>query len=1416
MNLFRFLFLSFLIFVLSSANAGNLVPEKKIDRINVLYLRGEYKDAYRITRSVIKSLEKNGYEEDKAMAARIFFLHAKLSAASNYFEDYRQYLLEGEKTLTELDWKQTPMPFSMALIEGIDACMEYGHYSKAQFLLESFPSLLEALEKEDRNQVYELKLRQAQLYYKMGFLNRSETLLYEIVDFKRSRVVKSEETLEDGKLVKNRISSKAYKERAREKANASNLLSEVMIANGKYKMADSLLLKNGKEIKKQLGGKDVSMADNLHLKAISLEENNKYDDSRKIYLKAFKTVKKSKGYKQKNISRRYLAIMEDAIFAYYNLGKYGKARTRQKNYEAHTKRYFGKKSHPHMYKKVLDAKWYLYKEDYKRAAENFSIYLEDSTIVPNDYYSRIEPNLLLFEAENGRKEYLAAQKSLETNIEISSRVFGGNSPKAHAAKLQKATFIVEYKNNILSQREVFENSLFTVLYKEVDFRNKDYIEYSYAATRFYQLTDDFSKASSVINPLVERLRGFYGENDLRFLYALEKKAAVDISLGNYKDAESILVKNLEIYRRKGKTENSLEYSQTLGTLSNLLIIQGRFSEAERNLRRAYRLSRKVQDKEQYRSSLAVEGLANLYLYTGKYKEAEKIYKESLSIKKKLWNENNRSLIEPHHNLSFLYYLTGDFAEAERHINKAILISENSFGKKSSVYALNLGQLAKIYVAIGDYDKAEETYEVVMKIQKDIFGSDHIIRAKTLNEYALVKFYKDPQNKESEPILNEALQIVGKNLSEETPQYAEILKNLALLNLEYGKLDEAEKMLDKANKVWINKFGSDNINSAEIFMVKGDISFRKKDYVSAKEKYNASKNAYSKIFDKSHPHYVRALSKYGQMSFILKDYTSAIKSLNESTENYLNYITKYFPTLSEREKTKFWNTIKSDFEFYNSMAVQLRSDNPGLIDNMYNHALHTKSVLLNSAIKVKKRILESGDSLLISKYESWVSNKELLSSLLSMTPDQIKDNGIDLKSLEKEIEVLEKELSEKSEIFASVYEKKLSYDWKKVRDGLKENEYAVEIIRYRKFKDKFTDEVAYAALIVSQESKNHPDLIIFENGNDLERRNIKYFKNSLRFNVDDELSYDAFWKPFANKIPKGATVYISSDGVFNQINFEVLAKGDGQYVLDHNKIVLVSSTRNLIVDGKNKKADKPIAPMTTGEVALFGNPKYYSNSSDIEQNRISQLPGAEREVRELNIILETGGLKTTTYLYETATEEQIKNLDNPRIFHIATHGFFLEDDDDMLTSGLNEVKLLQNPLLRSGLLLKDGGNLIYGNNIFEFNRGDGILTAYEAMNLNLDKTELVVLSACETGLGEVQAGEGVFGLQRAFLISGANSVIMTLFKVDDNVTTELMTFFYNQWIKTGDKKEAFLSAKKYIREKYDNPIYWGAFIMVTKN
>jgi CHAT domain-containing protein len=216
--------------------------------------------------------------------------------------------------------------------------------------------------------------------------------------------------------------------------------------------------------------------------------------------------------------------------------------------------------------------------------------------------------------------------------------------------------------------------------------------------------------------------------------------------------------------------------------------------------------------------------------------------------------------------------------------------------------------------------------------------------------------------------------------------------------------------------------------------------------------------------------------------------------------------------------------------------------------------------------------------------------------------------------------------------------------------------------------------------------------------------------------------------------------------------------------------------------------------------------------------IEQLPGTEKEVKNISKLLATYQVKTNALYGKDATEAKVKGVISPSILHIATHGYFLADLSEMETNkvlGVDISAAKENPLLRCGVLLAGCENVFDENFHAAHNSENGVLTAYEAMSLNLDKTDLVVLSACETGLGSVKQGEGVYGLQRAFLIAGARSIIMSLWSVSDDATMELMILFYTNYAKSGNKAQAFADAIKQLKLKYKQPFYWSAFVMLSK-
>jgi CHAT domain-containing protein len=215
-------------------------------------------------------------------------------------------------------------------------------------------------------------------------------------------------------------------------------------------------------------------------------------------------------------------------------------------------------------------------------------------------------------------------------------------------------------------------------------------------------------------------------------------------------------------------------------------------------------------------------------------------------------------------------------------------------------------------------------------------------------------------------------------------------------------------------------------------------------------------------------------------------------------------------------------------------------------------------------------------------------------------------------------------------------------------------------------------------------------------------------------------------------------------------------------------------------------------------------------------KISPLNGTQKEIETLDAILNNSNSNVELFSKANATEDNLKKILSPDILHIATHGYFLTNNDTSKTkqsiANLIDDNYKNDSYLKSGLLLAGAQNTLNGKQ--PESKNNGILTAEEAKSLNLKDTELVVLSACETGLGDNLVGEGVIGLQRAFMIAGAKSVIMSLWSVSDEKTQELMTLFYTNWIKNNmTKEEAIYQAKIAMKKLYPQPYYWAGFVLL---
>jgi CHAT domain-containing protein len=814
--------------------------------------------------------------------------------------------------------------------------------------------------------------------------------------------------------------------------------------------------------------------------------------------------------------------------------------------------------------------------------------------------------------------------------------------------------------------------------------------------------------------------------------------------------------------REGLTK-SINYLRTLSCIGLVYLSQGRTIEAAQYIDETLDMSLNGPGRKSAAYVSNLNNRAKLDQSLGQYNEAEQKFEEAAGLAKQVFKDNNKPLAIILNNQAMLYQTVGRYAEGITLMKEAIKYSEQApkkglEGKKSFDSRRFSSNLAVLYHQSGNLADAEKTYAEIKKVYENRNQTNNPEYANVLDQLSLLSIQMNKMEN-VEKNLKKAMDIYKKKFTEESPGYAKALSDLGLYYRIQGKYNEAEQSLIKAMEIR------------------------------------------GRVLGVTHPDYFKSKEDLGILYWKKGDHQRAYNNFQEAMLASIDFINRYFPPMSEAEKTKYWDILQPRFQRFYNFCLDASPNIPAVLQDMFDYRMATKALLLNSTNKIKQAILSSKDATLIKDYLNWLGQKETLARLYAYSKEDLKNQNIDLKALEQEANRLERSLSQRSGDFSKGYstEKK---SFKQIAALLNDGEAVVEIIRVHTYDKDFTADSRYAALVLKKGSIQ-PELVVMENGNQLETRYAKYYRNAIHQRIADDYSYDQFWLKLEPTLTGKKVLYLSLDGVYNQINLNTLKKKDGTYVINAHDIFILGNARDIIAV-KQKKA---VAPKKNS--VLLGFPEYGSSE-------IAALPGTKVEIEAISKILKTAGYQVTTLTATKATEATIKLLKGPALLHIATHGYFLKDVE---TSGgdafgVSAENASNNPLLRSGIMLANAGKTVSGIASPSLESNDnGILTAYEAMNLNLEGTELIILSACETALGDVKNGEGVYGLQRAFLVAGADALIMSLWKVDDTATQALMTNFYNNWIKTRDKQKAFKQAQIQLMTKYKEPYYWGAFVMM---
>lgn len=893
-------------------------------------------------------------------------------------------------------------------------------------------------------------------------------------------------------------------------------------------------------------------------------------------------------------------------------------------------------------------------------------------------------------------------------------------------------------------------------------------------------------------------------------------------LGRYSETrtrgEELLTVDETLYGKGSK-----EYAESLMYYLDVLINLGSV-QAAKNTATAGMNSF---DKKETEYAIILNKYADIHNLTGEYTRSEKFFQESLKILRSVEGNSSLNVNNVSVNLGNLYVNQGRIPEAEKLFSTAETYYQGQLSVPDVEYAYysTLNNRAYALNSLSLYENAIQLYQIVLRHDSIAFGINHPDYARTLTNLAGT-LINQGQTAEARRLLRRAVQI-AINLN--GPQSIDEASRLNFIGNTYnseGLYDSALVLYRQAEPIFLKELGEGSIEYSNTIFLIGK-ALMATNSPEAKVYLQRALELRKKLLGLRHPRYGEVLQKLALMEWRDNKPTEATGYFNELIKNYYAQIDDYFPILSEEEKSKFYfSKFKIDQEAYISFVLDRLGNSPTELGGLYDLSLNTKGIIFYATQKVKQAIMQSNNPQLINQYDTWISLKEQLAKAYSEGSDEAIKIG---DSLNNKAKAIEKELVLKSSEFKNVFVRK-TYSWKQVQAKLKPGEAAVEVLRFRTYTQEeegyFTGRVNYIALILTPETKTGPRVFRWASGGQMEGRMLSFYRNTIKFQMPDTISYNVFWKPLGDELKGIKKVYLSPDGVFDQINPNTLFNPETKkYLVDELTLELKTNTRDILEIPKQRKSksgaylygfpDYQTLGMDEPEPVLEAKAERSSRAlkrslrsgllrSFLRGDGIPPLPATKIEVENIAKEFKTSGNQSTTMLARQANEAEIKKTKNPSILHIATHGFFLDDGELTITSA-EQSKFLDNPLFLSGLILASA-NTPEGSE-------DGILTAYEAMNMSLDDTELVVLSACETGLGAVKNGEGVFGLQRAFLVAGAKTLIMSLWNVDDEATQQLMNNFYANWLKGMDKHVAFMLAQQDLRKKYPEPFYWGAFIMI---
>lgn len=982
---------------------------------------------------------------------------------------------------------------------------------------------------------------------------------------------------------------------------------------------------------------------------------------------------------------------------------------------------------------------------------------------------------------------------------------------------------------------------------------------------------DYKEAIKLLNQAKEIIKSTFGIKHPDYVIILDLLSYTYSFSGEKQEAIRLKKEALEILEIvSGK--NSPEYATALSNLASYYIVLRDYGVAIKLETEALKIIKLSKENEPLTYALELEKLAIYYSFQRDYKKAIQLLSESLEIKKGFIGVDDPDYARTLIYLADNYHSLGDDNKALRLATDANAIFYKNLDRYCSDYVYSLRLMAGCYSSLWEDGKALQLAVRATNIYRDALGEDHLEYADLLLYQAILQS-KIGNHDEAIILASKAIDIQKQFLDENDLDYANSLNLLASYYSSTEKYDKAIPLIHKAMEItagqdqylYLNSLftlsgiyrNTDKIDEA-IQLLKESLQLSKKIYNDGdpsglmiyagslgelafchalKEEFKEAvqldteaQEIICNLYGKNNPLYAEGLKKLAFDYYDLDQKERAVALIIESFPAIRFYLLNSFIGLTSNERFSLWDRFRS--EFTDIPLFITHSKAPYVASILYDYsALFAKGLLLSTEIELAKIVQESGDAEAVQMYSELRQNRQLLNSQYSKP---IAERDIDCDSLENISSYLERQLVSRVKEFGD-YTRNLNITWKDVQSKLGDSDIAIEYLSY----PQNDNTIAYIALTLC---KNDTAPVLTPLFTNLQLLDVAGNGDTYQNAAADEL----IWGPLASRLEGKSHIYFSAAGMLHNIGIEYLSSMKGK------ECYRLSSTRELVThkpsEGGNKNAtlfggihyDATYASLRSTVKSESNMTHLAENTMPIPPGKncggfnystmrgtrysVIRLPHSKTEIQEISAFLKNKGFVVQDYDTIRATEESFKALTGQRksLIHISTHGFYYDVEEAenktehmrMMLMGENRPAHVEDQsLLRCGLCFAGANQAFTGESLPADSQDDGILNALEIAQTDLRGLDLVVLSACQTALGDVVNGEGVFGLQRGFKKAGAKSILMSLWEVYDEVTSKFMIEFYRQWTSGKTKMEALKNAQSVIRQEYPDPQHWAAFILL---